>query len=55
MPFQLLDIVLIAKHGAPSVGYHEAVDEIARIGKALRAASARSREKQRRLDDSGAG
>ncbi len=49
------DLVVIAKQGAPAIGYHEAVGELSRVGKALRAAAARSREKRRRLDDPGAG
>jgi ribonuclease P protein component len=49
------DVVIIAKQGAPTVGYHDALAEVTRVGSALRAAAARSREKRRRLDDPEAG
>ncbi|MBC7172417.1 MAG: ribonuclease P protein component [Polyangiaceae bacterium] len=49
------DIVVIAKHGAPRLGYAEAVEQMTRIGKALRSARLKSHEKRRRLDDSGVG
>lgn len=45
------DVVLIAKKNAPGLGYEQVRDELERAGKALRAAEARSRARQRRLDD----
>ncbi len=45
------DVVLVAKQGAPGVGYHDAVEELSRIAAALASAASRSRRKRRRLDD----